>query len=245
MKSGTSEGPSGVEVVVSALRARDEVVVKLPMASHADRVMPALCACQTVVFGEMSLSWHEQLAALRQRMVTLRDAGPLPDPITRAEGERNYARLRDTARELFAATVTAYRGLCAGGYPVIDDNEIPGTGGAIGIRFDEHHSFFFTFERVRRKKKLAKEESGALGPHGEVPRKRMPGDPLPPTDPDEPVRLAMLALRWDEYSGWQESHRPLDPRWDEELLREHLAAYLVGVGYDLTVAAQVQETLSR
>src|SRR5437660_852436 len=130
--------------------------------------------------GEMSRTWNEQLAALRERMETLRDAGPLPDPITRAEGEQNFARLREAARELFAAIVTAYRGLCAGGYPVIDDNAIPGTGGAIGIRFDEHHSFFFTFERVRRKKKMGKQPADGLGSPGEVPRKRMPGDPLPP-----------------------------------------------------------------
>jgi len=38
-------------------------------------------------------------------------------------------------------------------------------------------------------------------------------------------------------------HRPLDPRWDEGLLREHLAAFLVGLGYDVTVAAQVKGEL--
>ena len=38
----------------------------------------------------MNLSWHEQLAALQQRMETLRDAGPLPDPITRVSWD-NYA----------------------------------------------------------------------------------------------------------------------------------------------------------
>ena len=187
----------------------------------------------------MTLTWSEQLAALQQRAEALRDAGPMRDPISRAEGEQSLARLREVARGLFEGIVAAYRGLCAIGYPVIDDNAIPGTGGAIGIRFDEHHSFFFTFERVKPKKKGDGKDAAAGAEAREAPRrKRMPGDPLPPPDPGEPVRLAMIGLRWDEHNGWQETHRPLDPRWDERLLREHLAAYLVGVGYDLTVAAQ-------
>jgi hypothetical protein len=188
----------------------------------------------------MSLPWGEELAALRRRAEVLRRAGPMPDPITREEGERLFARLRESVRTLLEATVEAYRGQCPEGYPLVDDNQIPGTGGAIGVRFDEHHSFFFTFERVARKQKKDKERAGSAGAPETAPKKRMPGDPLPPPDPDEPVRLAMIALRYDEHSGWQETHRPLDPRWDEQLLREHLAAYLVGVGYDLTVAAQLQ-----
>src|SRR5438874_6731988 len=105
----------------------------------------------------------------------------MADPITRRAGEDHFARLRDTARDLLAAIVDAYRGLCPDGYPVVDDNQITGTGGAIGIRFDEHHSFFFTFERVKRKQRKLKEElPGAAGGQGTAPRKRMPGDPLPP-----------------------------------------------------------------
>src|SRR5438093_1796213 len=189
----------------------------------------------------MSLPWSEELAALRRRADVLRHAGPMPDPITREEGERHFARLRESVRTLVAATVEAYRGLCPDGYPVVDDNQITGTGGAIGVRFDEHHSFFFTFERVGRKQKQDKARARTADTPGAAPRKRMPGDPLPPPDPHEPARLAMIALRYDERSGWQETHRPLDPRWDEQLLREHLAAYLVGVGYDLTVATLKQE----
>ncbi len=190
-------------------------------------------------------SWEEQLAGLRRRMEVLRDSGPMPDPLQREQGDVLYGQLREQARGLFEAMVAAYRGLCPEGYPLIDDNGITGTGGAIGIRFDVHHAFFFTYERVKIKQKKTKEEElqGLAGALGLVPRKRMPGDPLPRPKPSDPVRLAMIALRWDEHSGWQEAHRPLDPRWDEALLREHLAAFLVGIGYDLTVAAQVRYRL--
>jgi len=189
--------------------------------------------------------WSDELGALRRRAEALRATGPMPDPLPRAEGEANYARLREAARTLFQATVDAYCDLCPDGYPLIDDNGIAGTGGAIGIRFDEHHSFFFSFERVQTKKRKGRvsEQDRRVEALGEVPRKRMPGDPIPEADPSEPVRLAMIALRYGERSGWQETHRPLDPRWDQRLLREHLAAYLVGVGYDLTVAAQVRAEL--
>ncbi len=190
-------------------------------------------------------SWEAQLAGLRRRMEVLRDSGPMPDPLQRQQGDVLYGQLREQARGLFEAMVAAYRGLCPEGYPLIDDNGITGTGGAIGIRFDVHHAFFFTYERVKIKQKKTREEEpqGLAGALGLVPRKRMPGDPLPRPKPSDPVRLAMIALRWDEHSGWQEVHRPLDPRWDEVLLREHLAAFLVGIGYDLTVAAQVRYRL--
>lgn len=190
-------------------------------------------------------SWEEQLVGLRRRMEALRDAGPMPDPLRREQGDVLYGRLRERARRLFEATVEAYRGLCPEGYPLIDDNGITGTGGAIGIRFDVHHAFFFTYERVKIKHKKSKEEElqGLAGALGLVPKKRMPGEPMPQPKPGDPVRLAMIALRWDEHSGWQEMHRPLDPRWNETLLREHLAAFLVGIGYDLTVAARIRYQL--
>jgi hypothetical protein len=190
--------------------------------------------------------WSVELAELWRRADTLRATGPMPDPLSRADGEANYARLREAARTLFEATLVAYRDLCPGDYPLIDDNGIPSTGGAIGIRFDEHHSFFFAFERVktRARKNDQDERFRQTSTASVVPRKRMPGDPLPDVDPTEPVRLAMIALRYGEHSGWQETHRALDPRWDERLLREHLAAYLVGVGYDLTVAARAARSIS-
>ncbi len=186
--------------------------------------------------GEL-LTWTEELAALRRRALALQTAGPMPDPLRRQDGEASFARLRAVALALFEATIHAYRGICPAGYPVIDDNEIAGTGGAVGIRFSEHHSFFFALERVAppKKKETADEVRRRQAIEESPPRKRMPGDPLPPPNPDEPVRLAMIALRYDERSGWAEVHRPLDPRWDQQLLREHLAAYLVGVGYDVTV----------
>jgi hypothetical protein len=184
-------------------------------------------------------SWEEELSLLRRRVEALRASGPMPDPLRRADGEASFARLRAAARALFAATIAAYQGFCPAGYPAVDDNEISGTGGAVGIRFSEHHSFFFALERVvvRQKKDTVEELRRRQAAQTEPPRKRMPGDPIPPPDPNEPVRLAMIALRFDERSGWAEVHRTLDPRWDELLLREHLAAYLVGVGYDVTVSA--------
>ena len=180
-------------------------------------------------------TWPQELAAIRQRADALRAAGALPDPLRRAEGEASFARLREIARALFSQTIEAFQDLCPAGYPAIDDNDIAGTGGAVGIRFDEHHSFFFALERVKVKTKSEGAPKG-LSSRSEPVRKRMPGDPLPPVNPDEPVRLAMTALRWDEQTGWSEMRRVLDPRWDERLLREHLAAYLTGVIYDLTVA---------
>jgi hypothetical protein len=186
--------------------------------------------------NDRASSWTEELAALRRRAERLRARGPMPDPLRRIEGQAGYARLRETARALFEATVAAYQGLCPEGYPRIDDNGILGTGGAIGIRFSDHHSFWFSFERVRpRRPQPARAGPVATAAPEPVSRRRLPGEPLPPPDPDEPVRLAMLALRWDERNGWSELHRPLDPRWDERLLREHLAAFLTGVAYDLTV----------
>jgi hypothetical protein len=189
-----------------------------------------------------TLSWTDELAGLRRRAEALRAMGPMPDPIRRVEGEASYARLRAAARALFEAAVEAYRGLCPPGYPCIDDNGILVTGGAIGIRFSEHHSFWFAFEQVKRKKprKETEEPLGLAGALGYDPNRRLPGSPPPRPKPSDPVRLAMIALRFDEFSGWSEIHRPLDPRWDETLLREHLAAYLATFGYDVTVAARVK-----
>jgi hypothetical protein len=191
----------------------------------------------------MAVSWIEELEILRRRTEALRTAGAMPDPLRRQAGEASFARLRATARTLFDATIAAYRGLCPRGYPVIDDNGIAGTGGAVGIRFSEHHSFFFALERATppKKKETVDEIRSRQAAQESAPRKRMPGDPLPPPNPEEPVRLAMIALRYDERSGWAEVHRTLDPRWDEQLLREHLSAYLVGVAYDVTVGARALE----
>ena len=44
---------------------------------------------------------------------------------------------------------------------------------------------------------------GALG----VTRKRLPGEPLPPPDPNLALELTVLALRWDELRGWVEVRR--------------------------------------
>ena len=43
----------------------------------------------------------------------------------------------------------------------------------------------------------------------------------------------MLGLRWDEDRGWVEVRRPLPPRWDLAMLRDHLTAHLIGLNYDL------------
>ena len=64
-------------------------------------------------------------------------------------------------------------------------------------------------------------------------RKRLPGEPLPPPDPDVALELTVLALRWDESRGWVEVRRPLDPAWTPETLQEHLTAYALGFNYDV------------
>jgi hypothetical protein len=61
----------------------------------------------------------------------------------------------------------------------------------------------------------------------------MPGDPLPPRDPQEPLELVVLGLRWDDDRGWVEVRRRLDPRWDAHVLAEHLTAYLLGLNHDI------------
>jgi hypothetical protein len=181
--------------------------------------------------------WGEALAALRRKAAAWQEAGPMPDPLRREDGEHAFARLRGASRRLFEATARAYRDLCPEGYPRIEDNGIPGPGGAIGLRLGPHHAFFCSLEHVRQKARREERTEGLAGALGLSTRKRLPGDPLPPADPDQPVRLALLALRWDAAGGWSEVRRVLDPRWDEALLFAHLGAFLLGFGYDATLAA--------
>jgi hypothetical protein len=186
--------------------------------------------------------WGEALAALRRKAAAWQGAGPMPDPLRREDGERAFARLRVASRRLFEAARRAYRDLCPEGYPQIEDNGIPGPGGAIGLRLGPHHAFFCSLEHVRQKARRGERTEGLAGALGLSTKKRLPGDPLPPAGPDQPVRLALLALRWDAAGGWSEVRRVLDPRWDEALLFEHLGAFLLGFGYDATLAAPAAGT---
>ena len=127
-----------------------------------------------------------------------------------------------------------YRPLCPTGFPVVEDNAIEGAGGSIGLRFSKWHAFFFALEHAPKRKAAAPPPalSGTPG-LATVRLKRLPGQPLPPPNPNVELLLFVLALRWDESRGWVEVRRPLPAAWDQEVLVEHLAAYLAGLNYDL------------
>src|ERR671922_299807 len=76
--------------------------------------------------------------------------------------------------------------------------------------------------------------AGALG----VRLKRLPGQPLPPPDPHARFELVVLGLRWDDDRGWVEVRRPLDSRWDQTMLQDHLTAYLLGLNYDVAAGLE-------
>ena len=102
-----------------------------------------------------------------------------------------------------------------------------GPGGSIGIRFTAWHAFQFALENARRRKPDQPKLKGLAGSL-DIRMKRMPGDPLPPRDPNDRFELSVLALRWDLDRGWVEVRRVLPAAWTGELLEEHFGAYLTG-----------------
>jgi len=182
--------------------------------------------------GAGGAGWAGALATLRRRADALRRNGDRWRPLRGGDGPEALARVRREARPLLEALGEAYRDLLPPGYPALDDNGIAGAGGSIGLRLSRWHAVFFALEHVKRKQAAPPKPAGLIGALG-VTRKRLPGEPLPPPDPNVALELTVLALRWDESRGWVEVRRPLDPAWTAETLQEHLTAYALGFNYDV------------
>ena len=177
-------------------------------------------------------AWEGRLAALRRRTEQLISAGAAPGALTRDDAHEGYARLRAAAEPLFSSVIGAYAGLCPDGFPVIEDNGIMGPGGSLGVRFSAWHAFHVAFENAKKPKKDEPKPTGLAGAL-DIRVKRMPGDPLPPPDPKDRFELVTLGLRWDADRGWIETRRVLPAAWTEEMVAEHLEAYLAGFSYDV------------
>jgi hypothetical protein len=174
----------------------------------------------------------ERLAALRARAEALREVQRAGQPLRAEAGQQALAAARTAARPLLAAVVDAYHGLCPPGYPVVEDNRIEGAGGSIGVRFSRWHAFFVSLDNVR-KRKPEEPKADAVARAAGVRLKRLPGEPLPPPDPNVTLELATQALRWDDDRGWVEMRHVLPSNWDPAMIEEHLAGYLIGLNYDL------------
>jgi hypothetical protein len=184
------------------------------------------------VADDITPAWAAQLAAFRRQVEAQQQKLGNAAPLVGEAGSAALARVRGEAHPLLEAVVGAYSGLCAPGFPVLEDNGIDGPGGSIGVRFSPHHAIYIALERVQAPKKAEPKPSGLAGALG-VRLKRMPGQPLPPPDPHARYELVVLGLRWDDARGWVEVRRPLDPRWDAAMLQQHLCGYLLGFNFDI------------
>ncbi|HET7771688.1 MAG TPA: hypothetical protein VFN74_23145 [Chloroflexota bacterium] len=182
--------------------------------------------------GSLSLAWTERLARLRDRAVALQRDAAVPAQLPLESAEREFARLRAATRPLLEATAAAFEPLTPAGYPRIEDNGIPGPGGSLGLRFSVWHAFHVAFEHAKKPRSDEPKPTGLAGAL-DIRVKRMPGDPLPPRDPQERFELSIQALRWDADRGWVEVRRVLPERWTTEMLAEQLEAYLAGFAYDV------------
>ena len=185
-----------------------------------------------------SLSWAARLARLRARTDALVAARVTPGRLPLHEALQAYPRLRDAARPLLDSAVATYADLCPTGYPTLEDNQILGPGGSLGVRFSLWHAFHVALENARKPRSDEPKPKGLAGVL-DIRVKRMPGDPLPPRDPNDRYELAVLALRWDADRGWVEVRRVLPADWSAEMVAELLEAYLAGFAYD--VAAGLPE----
>ncbi len=156
----------------------------------------------------------------------------MPARLPLDQARDGFRRLRDEVQPLLASAAEAYRPLCLAGYPVLEDNGIEGPGGSFGLRFSAWHAFHCAFENAKKPKKNEPKPTGLAGAL-DIRVKRMPGDPLPPRDPNDRFELATLALRWDEDRGWVEVRRVLPERWTRDMIEELFAAYLAGFAYDV------------
>lgn len=175
--------------------------------------------------------WPELVDRLAGRIEKLKSLGA-GTPLVLADGRVALAHLRLTARPLLEEVVKRYGAACHRGFPVLEDNGIEGAGGSIGVRFSRWHALYFSLENATRRTSSSGKVAISLE-SGDPTRKRLPGEPMPPPDPNRKVTLAALALRWDDDRGWMEMRRPLPPRPTERELREQLLICLTGLNYDL------------
>ncbi len=158
---------------------------------------------------------------------------PTPQTLTRLDGARALADVREHVGPRLRDAVSIIDRYCPTGYPVFEDNGIPGPGGSVGVRLSAWHSLFFALEADRPPPARHVPPVGVLpGDPYEVKPRRMPGGPLPPPDMDAPVTLVCLILRYDPARGWVELRRRLDPRWDGELIDDHVVPCLIGFAHD-------------
>ena len=169
----------------------------------------------------------------RKRVAAIRTGYASPATLARRDGEAAYAALRAAAVKRLGETVPMIESLCPSGYPAFEDNGISGPGGAVGVRLSAWHAIFFALEHVRLKTSRHAPPLGVLpGESFEVKPRRLPGGPIPPPDMDAPVTLACLTLRYDPDRGWVEVRRRIDPRWDADVIDDHLLPCLVGFAHD-------------
>lgn len=176
--------------------------------------------------------WPERVTARRARADALLSAEARPVALPVAEAQESFARLRRECRVMLDLAASAYADLCPAGYPQVEDNQIEGAGGSVGIRFSAWHAFFLALQRAPRPKKTEPKASGLAGAL-DIRMKRMPGDPLPPPDPNVRLELATLSLRWDTERGWVEIRRVLPREWRVSMVEEQFDAYLTGFNYDV------------
>ncbi|NBX46913.1 MAG: hypothetical protein EBT22_06900 [Chloroflexi bacterium] len=151
-----------------------------------------------------SLHWSPELVRASVRVADIVARYRTPQVLTRRDGEKALAEVRARVGPRLRDAVSIVDRFCPTGYPVFEDNGIPGPGGAVGVRLSAWHSLFFALE----------------------------GGPLPPPDMNAPVTLVCLTLRYDPDRGWVELRRRLDPRWDDDLIDDHVVPCLVGFAHD-------------
>lgn len=177
------------------------------------------------------LSTAEKLA--RARVAAIGTGYASPATLVRRDGESAYAALRAAAVKRMGETVPMVASMCPPGYPAFEDNGISGPGGAVGVRLSAWHAIFFSLEHVRLKTTRHVTPLGVLpGEPFEVKPRRLPGGPIPPPDMDALVTLACLTLRYDPDRGWVEVRRRIDPRWNADVIDDHLLPCLVGFAHD-------------
>src|SRR5687768_15963879 len=113
--------------------------------------------------GPAILTWTERLTRLRARTDELLGTGAAPALRALEDATRDFGRFRHALRPLLDAIGAAYAELCPNGYPRIEDNEIPGPGGSVGMRFSAWHAFYVAFENAKKPKSADPKPTGLAG----------------------------------------------------------------------------------